>query len=305
MVSVKDCNDLNHLIPNAQKTAQLPGAERIARIRADRWIGYTQAQKALAKLEDLFTHPERQRMPNLLIVGPTNNGKTMLVEKFRRQHPVTTSDDGQTEQIPILAMQMPSDPTISRFYTMLLYSLNAPSFGSRRVSDLEELSLRILRQVGLRMLVIDELHNVLAGSGPQQRQFLNLLRFLGNELRIPLVCIGTKEAYLAIRSDDQLENRFEPFSLPLWTLDDEFSSLLASFAAVLPLRRASQLHLPDIAHYILSKSEGTIGEITTLLTRSAILAVETGSECIDRQILGLVDYSSPTERRRTFERELT
>jgi len=305
VVSVKDCNDLNHLIPSAQKTAQLPGAERIARIRADRWIGYTQAQKALAKLEDLFTHPERQRMPNLLIVGPTNNGKTMLVEKFRRQHPVTTSDDGQTEQIPILAMQMPSDPTISRFYTMLLYSLNAPSFGSRRVSDLEELSLRILRQVGLRMLVIDELHNVLAGSGPQQRQFLNLLRFLGNELRIPLVCVGTKEAYLAIRSDDQLENRFEPFSLPLWTLDDEFSSLLASFAAVLPLRRASQLHLPDIAHYILSKSEGTIGEITTLLTRSAILAVETGKECIDRKILGLVDYSSPTERRRTFERELT
>ena len=302
---MKDCNDLNHLIPSAQKTAQLPGAERIARIRADRWIGYTQAQKALAKLEDLFTHPERQRMPNLLIVGPTNNGKTMLVEKFRRQHPVTTSDDGQTEQIPILAMQMPSDPTISRFYTMLLYSLNAPSFARRRVSDLEELSLRILRQVGLRMLVIDELHNVLAGSGPQQRQFLNLLRFLGNELRIPLVCVGTKEAYLAIRSDDQLENRFEPFSLPLWTLDDEFSSLLASFAAVLPLRRASQLHLPDIAHYILSKSEGTIGEITTLLTRSAILAVETGKECIDRQILGLVDYSSPTERRRTFERELT
>jgi hypothetical protein len=304
VVSVKDCNDLNHLIPSAQKTAQLPDAERIARIRADRWIGYTQAQKSLAKLEELFTHPERQRMPNLLIVGPTNNGKTMLVEKFRRQHPVTTSDDGQTEQIPILAMQMPSDPTISRFYTMLLYSLNAPNFGSRRVSDLEELSLRILRQVGLRMLVIDELHNVLAGSGPQQRQFLNLLRFLGNELRIPLVCVGTKEAYLAIRSDDQLENRFEPFSLPLWTLDDEFSSLLASFAAVLPLRRASQLHLPDIAHYILSKSEGTIGEITTLLTRSAILAVETGSECIDRQILGLVDYSSPTERRRTFEREL-
>ncbi len=302
---MKDCNDLDHLIPSAQKTAQLPDAERIARIRADRWIGYTQAQKALAKLEDLFTHPERQRMPNLLIVGPTNNGKTMLVEKFRRQHPVTTSDDTQTEQIPILAMQMPSDPTISRFYTMLLYSLNAPSFGSRRVSDLEELSLRILRQVGLRMLVIDELHNVLAGSGPQQRQFLNLLRFLGNELRIPLVCVGTKEAYLVIRSDDQLENRFEPFSLPLWTLDDEFSSLLASFVAVLPLRRASPLHLPDIAHYILSKSEGTIGEITTLLTRSAILAVETGSECIDRKILGLVDYSSPTERRRTFERELT
>ncbi len=39
-------------------------------------------------------------------------------------------------------------------------------------------------------------------------KFLNLIRFLGNQLRIPLVGVGTREAYLAIRSDDQLENRF-------------------------------------------------------------------------------------------------
>lgn len=33
---------------------------------------------------------------------------------------------------------------------------------------------------------------------------------LCNELRILLVGVGAREAYLAIRSDDQLENRFEP-----------------------------------------------------------------------------------------------
>jgi Bacterial TniB protein len=66
------------------------------------------------------------------------------------------------------------------------------------------------------MLVIDELHNVLAGRSDKRREFLNLIRFLGNQLRIPLVGVGTREAYLAIRSDDQLENRFEPFVLPRW-----------------------------------------------------------------------------------------
>ena len=69
-----------------------------------------------------------------------------------------------------------------------------------------------------RALIIDELHNVLAGRGDTRREFLNLnlnlVRFLGNELRIPLVGVGTHEAYLAIRSDDQLENRFEPFLCP-------------------------------------------------------------------------------------------
>ena len=40
--------------------------------------------QALDRLHELFEHPRRLRMPNLLIVGPTNNGKSMIAEKFRR-----------------------------------------------------------------------------------------------------------------------------------------------------------------------------------------------------------------------------
>ena len=69
------------------------------------------------------------------------------------------------------------------------------------------------------MIVIDEIHNILAGPKKMQLEFLNVLRFLGNSLQIPLVCVGTKDAYLAIRNDAQLENRFEPFILPVWKND--------------------------------------------------------------------------------------
>ena len=55
----------------------------------------------------------------------------------------------------------------------------------------------------MRALVIDELHNLLAGRSDTRREFLNVLRYLGNQLRIPLVGVGTQEAYLAIRSDEQ------------------------------------------------------------------------------------------------------
>ncbi|MFC7694663.1 TniB family NTP-binding protein [Paeniroseomonas aquatica] len=96
------------------------------------------------------------------------------------------------------------------------------------------------------MLVLDELHNVLAAPTHRQRELLNLLRYLGNELRIPLACLGTREAYLAIRSDDQLENRFEPLLLPSWEDDPEFGRLLASFEAVLPLREPSGLGAPKM-----------------------------------------------------------
>ena len=65
------------------------------------------------------------------------------------------------------------------------------------------------------MIMIDELHNILAGANKQQLELLNMLRYLGNELKVPLVCFGTKDAYLAIQRDPQLENRFEPIVLEL------------------------------------------------------------------------------------------
>jgi len=66
---------------------------------------------------------------------------------------------------------------------------------------------------GVTCLAIDEVHNLLSGSALQQRRILNLLRWLGNELQIPLIAVGTAEALHAIHSDDQLANRFEPLGV--------------------------------------------------------------------------------------------
>ncbi len=295
--------DLGHLHPSAQSVARLPAEERLQRIRSDRWIGYPRALEALARLEALYEWPTKQRMPNLLLVGPTNNGKSMIIEKFRRRHLPTSGPD--EEQVPVLVVQMPSDPSVPRFYAGLLGALGAPLRPRQRVGELERSALGLLRRVGVRMLVIDELHNVLAGRDAARREFLNLLRFLGNELRVPLAGVGTKDAYLAIRSDDQLENRFEPLTLPLWAEGPEVLSLLASFASSFPLRNPSPIADPDMSRYLLARSEGTIGELTRLLTEAAVAAVDSGEEAINHRSLTLAAYTGPSERRRQFERELS
>jgi Bacterial TniB protein len=187
---------------------------------------------------------------------------------------------------------------------MLLAGMGTPLRPRARVAELEQLALRLMRAVGARMLIIDELHNTLAGRSDVRREFLNLIRFLGNELRVPIVGVGTREAYLAVRADEQLENRFEPIVLPVWEEGEATGSLLASFAAALPLRRRSEPATPDMARYILARTEGTIGEIGRLLTSAAVAAVETGEEAINPKTLRLAGYESPTERRRAFEREL-
>ncbi|WP_341358470.1 TniB family NTP-binding protein [Georgenia sp. M64] len=293
---------LDHLHDSARALARLPAEERVRHVRADRWIGYSRATAALDRLETLHAWPGRQRMPNLLLVGPTNNGKSMIIEKFRRLHPPTSHAD--REEIPVLVVQMPSEPSVIRFYVALLAALGAPLRPRQRLADIEPVALTLLRAARVRVLVIDELHNILAGRSDTRREFLNLIRFLGNELRIPLVGVGTREAYLAIRSDDQLENRFEPFTLPRWESDQETRSLLASFAAAFPLRRRSTIATEEMARYLLTRSEGTIGELTHLLVDAAVAAIESGEEAINQRTLLLAPYAGPTERRRMFEREL-
>lgn len=301
---VRDAADgnLHHLHESARSVARLPADERLRHVRADRWIGYSRATTALGRLETLYSWPGKQRMPNLLLLGPTNNGKSMIIEKFRRLHPPTSRSD--REQVPVLAVQMPSEPSVIRFYVALLAAVGAPMRPRQRLAELEQVTLTLLRAIGVRVLIIDELHNVLAGRGETRREFLNLIRFLGNELRIPLVGVGTREAYLAIRSDDQLENRFEPFTLPRWEPDAEACTLLASFAAAFPLRRPSPIATEEMARYLLTRSEGTIGELTHLLTDAAVAAIESGEESINQRTLLMAQYVGPTERRRTFEREL-
>ncbi len=293
-----------HLAIQAQKFAALPAGERIAHARGQCWIGYPAAQAALEKLENILAQPPVLRPPNLLIVGPTNNGKSMIAERFRRTHLPLRSGDGEHLIMPVVTMQMPSNATVRRFYAALLVALGAPFHASRSIEMSEQITLRLMRKVGVRILIIDELHNILAAKTSQQREFLNLLRFIGNELRISLLCLGTKEAYLAIRSDDQLENRFEPISLPRWSDGVELGRLLASFEATLPLREPSSLSAAEMRALILRRTEGTIGEIATLLSAATRKALANNREHIDADIILGADYFGPSERRRQFEASL-
>lgn len=297
--------NLEHLRPEFHALALLPSNERLVHLNVERWIGYTRAHQTLAQLEVLFDHePGKMRPQNLLIVGPSNNGKTVIAEKFRRLHPQHTADNKEHEIIPVLMVQMPAEATASRLYTALQFKLGTPVGFYGRSNVREALILKLMQTVGVRMLIIDEVHNLLSATVNRQRELLNLLRFLGNELKIPIVCLGIRDAYLAIRSDDQLENRFHPLLLPLWVPGEEFSRLLASFETVLPLRKPSYLSTTPLQELILQKSEGTIGEIAMLLARATAAALLHGDEYINRIVIERTDYQPPSIRRYMIEREL-
>lgn len=92
-------------------------------------------------------------------------------------------------------------------------------------------------------------------------------------------------------------NRFESILVRRWTMGEDYLRLLASFEVALPLEQRSGLVEPELALKILSLSEGTIGEISALLCRAALDAIERGAEQISGASIERCGYITPSHRR--------
>jgi Bacterial TniB protein len=203
-----------------------------------------------------------------------------------------------------MVVQAPPVPDECRFYSAILEDIFEPKRPHDSAANQQIHVVRALRRIGLRMLLIDELHHVLAGPTAKQRQFLNVLKYLGNELEIPIVGVGTKDAVRAVQTDPQLANRFQPVALPPWEMNRDFLMLLASLERMIPLKRPSNLIQPALANRLFALSEGTIGELVALLSSAAVYAVRTEKERVDEEVLAALDWTPPSLRRRRAEQVL-
>ncbi|WP_321849511.1 TniB family NTP-binding protein [Pseudomonas paraveronii] len=289
--------DFSHLHPGTIENIDLEPGARIQWLKKPRWIGYPRAQELMGKLEDLVCHPREARMPNMLLIGNTNNGKTRLIRSFAERHLAEENPYGEHIIAPVLYIQAPPAPSEAGFYSEILSTLYekvpASSTDAKRAR-----AIQVLKGIQLKVLIIDELHNILAGASVRQQQFLNMIKYLGNELQISIVGCGTGDLLRAVSIDPQIQNRFTPEILPKWQMNKEFRQLLMSFERVLPLKKRSILHEPLLAGKILAMCEGTIGELSTLLNLAATHSIRQGCEQITDDILNSCGYTSPSDRTR-------
>src|SRR5271166_2621904 len=281
-----------HLDEAVRADLLLPDDRRIARIDRDRWIGYGRAREIIAELDRILCSERRQRPDNLLVIGASNNGKTAIARRFLARTLPPEDPDAAYSTIPATMIQAPNGPRISHLLIAVRAALGQPPGRRETIAQQRTETYRIMSSVGLRLLLIDDLHDIRGGSG--LASMLVQLREIGSLVGVSLGCFATREIAYALRQDDQLANRFEVMTLPRWQIEDpDYWRLLHTFGRRLPLRHASNLADPELAADILARANGLIGSITRLLRQAAVEAVRTGHERIDRAMLDRVRTASP------------
>jgi hypothetical protein len=303
MIDQKD-STLNamHVAPQFRTALAMPKEDRIRFLHEPRWIGYPLAERILGDLKDLMNRPLKPRMQNLLIVGESNNGKTTLSRRFSDLNGTATIDDASEPSIPVIEIDAPPSADEKGLYISILEKFWVPY---RATDSAQKLRFQVLHQMRfckVRMLIIDEFHSLLTGPATDQRRVMNAIKNLCNELMIPIIGVGTREAVRVLHMDPQHSSRFDVVSLPSWELNREFQNLLGSFEAILPLRNASLLHRPELATALHAISGGNLGDLHRLLIECAKEAIETETEQIDLALIQRKAWVQPTKGIRHLQR---
>lgn len=274
----------DHLLPQIRAMLDLPAEERIEYVRRDKWLEYPAASAALKAMSDLLVQPNKVRQRGVFVIGRPDNGKSALLQRFAALNRPTMVEIGEAS-VPVVLVWSPDEPTEAKLWVQVLKALKVPHRSSDPARHLKEQALRMLELLRVRMLVFDELHNIMQGSARKTEHLLTVLKMLVNELPLRIAVAGTAAAARALVTDEQLRTRFDAFPLPPWPEGMPLLSLLKGLEAVLPLPSPSGLATSEMVRLMLPKANQTVGGYVVQVKLAAELAIAAGKPRIDAGLI--------------------
>lgn len=300
-------NNYDHLFDETIQLLDASKEDRVRYVNEDKWIGYPRAQQILDRLEDFITYPQVDRMPNLLIIGDSNNGKTKILRRFLDRYPVGIDEETYLNTQPVVFISAPSKPDENAFFIRLLEEMFVPYAKNDSAAVKRERVIRVMKVRNTKMILIDEIQHIIAGSFNSQKSFLNAIKDLSNSLKIPIIGAGIEDAFHAIQVDPQLANRFQVEVLERWKFESKesriaFAQLIASIEKRLPLPEPSYLYKKPYIEQIHYLSDGLIGEAVLVIKQLASYAIKNDLPCIDDSVFGALNILPPSKRKDILKR---
>ncbi|WP_178861940.1 TniB family NTP-binding protein [Thiomicrorhabdus cannonii] len=300
-------NKYDHLTDKAFDLLSASKEERIKYVNTDKWIEYPRAKEIMDRLDDLMLYPKTERMPNLLIAGRSNSGKSKLLSQWSKKFPVEVDEETSEINFPIVMISAPPKPDDKAFFMRVLRELMIPHAKNDSTSTLYEKAIRTMIARNTKMLIIDEIQHAIAGSYVSQTVFLDTIKDMGNNLQIPIVAAGVEDAFHALQINDQLSNRFPVEVLEQWQFDNResrraFAQLVLTVESMLPLPEPSYLYKMPFVERIHFLSDGLLGEVVGVIRTLARYAIKHDLPCIDESVFANVNLSPPSQRKEALKK---
>lgn len=277
-----------HLGADYGVVADLCDEERLAFISRDRFISFHQPTEILKAMNRLYRQENAIRPNGMLLVGESLIGKSFLIDQFKKEHPAQDNTEGDAAIVPVVHITV-AGRARADIYREIMGSLNCRPAATAKPDAVRVDCIDLMKDVGMRVLIIEEFQDMLVGTPTEQDVALNYVKYIMGETRRPIIASGVEKAVNAVNRSTQLKSRLRERRLRRFELNPEYQEALAMWEQTLPLRKASNLDDVSIAQDIYGRSDGVTGRISDLVKMAAELAIEDKSECITINTLDRAD----------------
>jgi Bacterial TniB protein len=211
--------------------------------------------------------------------GEARSGKSSLSALFKDRYPIERTAEGV--QAPVLAVCMPTAPTVKALSEIILKTLGDPQHGKGTQGTLEDRARDLAKRCGVRMMFIEEFHQVFnPGRDNYMYNFGEFLKNFSEHSGALLVPVGLPHGEYAIKKNEQLTGRMTaPIRLPRFNWGDEDSR--EEFIAILAAMHESigryfkipEIESERIAFMFYCATGGMIGYIAKILDKVVRTAV--------------------------------
>lgn len=231
------------------------------------FIRYPVVSRILAHMTEIVFDPPKFRPEGMLLLSDPNNGKSCTLRKLASEVCAKAQASSPGSHCPIVAVQAPVAGVRRDFYSALAKALCIPQPPRMPALMVRQRTMEALADARTLALCVDELHHIMPGGWARQRMILDDLKYISNELKLPVFLAGTAHAYALVSRDEQYLDRFRPVQMPRWNLDRDFVWLLRSIEQHLKAPEGSftcKVH----AELIWKHSRGLLGRVVDICEKA-------------------------------------
>lgn len=241
----------------------------------------------------------------LIVSGASGTGKTTALTQLGRTHERHTRKRHPRDEhrLPVLYVTVPPAATARMLAVEFARFLGLRFTARSNITDIVDAVCHTAARTAVEVVLVDELHNLNLATRAGA-EVSDQLKYFAERLPATFVYAGIDvdaAGLFAGTRGRQIAGRFTvipatPFAYGTGGQREQWRALVATMDSSLRLHQHRPGSLVAMEEYLYQRSGGMIGSLSQLVRGAAILAIETHSEKITRDLLDVVPVDYAAER---------